>query len=334
MQENEAQKGTVVPLYLCRSLSESSPLPLIAVEGLTHLVRYVNPAFCRLAGKEKVDLIGIPFAAAVPEDEVNESLALLDHVYRTGEPVNLADQSHRQATSLPCYWSYMAWPLLDANAQLSGVIIQITDTTEYTRARQQLGHFNRTLLFSWLRQHALREGAEALNARLQTLATTDGLTGLYNHRAFQEILQEEVLRSQRYNAPLSLLFLDVDDFKRYNDAFGHPAGDGILRRVGEVLQATARTNDLVARYGGEEFAVILIETDAVSASIAAERFRAAIERAMWQESQITVSVGVATLSLPARDSITLIAEADTALYHSKSHGRNCVTHIADIHAAE
>ncbi|MCW3053712.1 MAG: diguanylate cyclase domain/uncharacterized domain [Chthonomonadales bacterium] len=177
-------------------------------------------------------------------------------------------------------------------------------------------------------ERANRQLAE-LNTRLEALATTDGLTGLKNHRTFQERLQEEVRRAVRYGSPLSILMLDVDRFKTYNDAFGHPAGDAILRKIAEVLQAKARTTDLVARYGGEEFAVILPETDREQARTAAERFRGAIESASWPEWAVTASFGVATLSRTTGDAVALIAQADAALYQSKRIGRNCVTHAMD-----
>jgi len=170
---------------------------------------------------------------------------------------------------------------------------------------------------------------EETNARLRDLATMDGLTGLKNHRAFQERLREEVDRATRYNIPLSVVLMDVDHFKDYNDAFGHPAGDAVLRRIAEVLLSTARSTDLVARYGGEEFVVMLPEADAESARYAAERFRVAIEAIPWRERKVTASFGVATLSLAILSPAALIGQADAALYRAKRHGRNCVTHILD-----
>jgi diguanylate cyclase (GGDEF)-like protein/PAS domain S-box-containing protein len=170
---------------------------------------------------------------------------------------------------------------------------------------------------------------EELNARLEALAATDSLTGLKNHRVFQERLLEEVNRAVRYGAPLSILLMDIDRFKTYNDAFGHPAGDAILRRIAEVVQTKARTTDLVARYGGEEFAIILPETDGEPARTAAERFRTAIEIGPWPEWPVTASFGVATLSPTTPDAKALIAQADAALYRSKRIGRNCVTHAMD-----
>lgn len=174
---------------------------------------------------------------------------------------------------------------------------------------------------------------EVANAKLATLAVTDGLTGLKNQRAFREKLREEFQRATRYHFPLSLVLLDVDRFKEFNDAFGHPAGDTVLQAVAEILQSAARTTDFVARYGGEEFAIILPNTDSDGAAMLGERFRAAIETASWKERLITASVGIASLTLTTPDPALLMGEADAALYASKKSGRNRTTHYANLPAA-
>jgi diguanylate cyclase (GGDEF)-like protein/PAS domain S-box-containing protein len=180
---------------------------------------------------------------------------------------------------------------------------------------------------------AYRRQLEEANARLELLAVTDGLTRLKNRRAFQERLQEEVQRARRQAKPLSLVLMDVDHFKSFNDAFGHPAGDGVLRGVAQLLQAAARATDLVARYGGEEFVILLPDTDEGGALIAAERFRKAVADGEWRERAITVSVGAATSLETLGDGSELVAAADAALYHSKKCGRNCVHHANKLPAA-
>ena len=165
------------------------------------------------------------------------------------------------------------------------------------------------------------------NARLGTLATTDGLTGLKNHRAFQEKLGEEYERAVRYGTPLSLLMLDVDQFKKFNDQFGHPAGDQVLKQVAVALQATGRSSDFIARYGGEEFVMVLSGTDRQGALEYGERIRAAVADQEWEQRAITVSVGGTSLHVMTENSAALVAEADQALYQSKAAGRNCVTHF-------
>jgi diguanylate cyclase (GGDEF)-like protein len=171
--------------------------------------------------------------------------------------------------------------------------------------------------------------AEA-NAHLAALATTDGLTGLKNHRSFQEELESEWERHHRYKSPLSLILLDIDLFKQYNDSFGHQAGDGILKNVAEVLSKEARECDVVARYGGEEFVIILPETDVAGAKSLAGRICSAIEAAQWPLRPVTASFGVATVDSSILSGADLFTHADSALFHSKELGRNRVTHSSDL----
>jgi diguanylate cyclase (GGDEF)-like protein/PAS domain S-box-containing protein len=171
------------------------------------------------------------------------------------------------------------------------------------------------------------------NTKLEALATHDGLTGVKNRRAFDERLDLEFNRSRRYSTPLSILLLDVDRFKHYNDTFGHPAGDQVLRTVGRLLQSSVRNIDFVARYGGEEFVVLLPNTDAAGALILGERLRAKIEGVPWKEREVTASFGAATLTEEITERTALTAAADMALYYSKTHGRNRITHIGEMPAA-
>jgi diguanylate cyclase (GGDEF)-like protein len=172
-----------------------------------------------------------------------------------------------------------------------------------------------------------RELSEA-NARLERLAVTDGLTGLFNHRRFQEALHSELLRCERHKRPLGVLMLDVDFFKKVNDTMGHPAGDELLRRLAEVLSKDLRQTDLISRYGGEEFAVLLPETTKSEALQVAERMREAVEQRVnengtWGQ-QVTVSVGVATFPEDGATAEAVLEAADQALYVAKRQGRNRV----------
>ncbi len=167
------------------------------------------------------------------------------------------------------------------------------------------------------------------NARLERLAVTDGLTGVFNHRRFQEQLQAELLRSERHKRPMGVLMVDVDFFKKVNDAMGHPAGDELLRRLAEVLSADLRATDLIARYGGEEFAVILPETTKSEAMQVAERMRQAVETRInsgertWP-NKVTVSIGVATFPEDGKSGEQVLTAADQAMYVAKRQGRNRV----------
>ena len=163
--------------------------------------------------------------------------------------------------------------------------------------------------------------AEA-ESRLRALAATDPLTGLANHRAFQERLVEEVARARRYGQPLSLVLLDLDHFKRVNDAHGHQVGDAALTEVGRRLLASARAGDLMARVGGEEFAWLLPATDAAGAASLAERARLGVEALPFPDvGGLTASLGVAELGT-VDDGQALFRNADLALIWTKLSGRN------------
>lgn len=165
---------------------------------------------------------------------------------------------------------------------------------------------------------------ERMNAKLQVESTTDPLTGVMNRRAFQQRLAEEIERARRYAAPLSLIMCDVDAFKEYNDSFGHPAGDHVLKRVAQLLEDSSRDSDVVARYGGEEFAIILPNTDRAQGLPLAERFRKTVEASSWENRSITVSAGLSTLSDTMLNLSDLVSAADKALYAAKQSGRNVV----------
>ncbi|MGE5754823.1 MAG: diguanylate cyclase [Planctomycetaceae bacterium] len=169
-----------------------------------------------------------------------------------------------------------------------------------------------------------------LNERLAAIAHEDGLTGLKNRRSFQEALAASFALAVRQGIPLSLLMLDVDDFKRYNDTFGHMAGDEVLYAVGQLLRRGSRSEDIVARYGGEEFVMVLPATEAEPARTLAERLRGTIADHAWPLRRITASFGIATLIRGETDPLALVREADRALYRSKEQGRDRVTHSFDL----
>jgi diguanylate cyclase (GGDEF)-like protein len=172
---------------------------------------------------------------------------------------------------------------------------------------------------------------ESLRTRnkMRELAATDGLTGLYNHRRICELLREEMRRAERYNRPLSVLMLDLDSFKSFNDAYGHPSGDQLLRSVAQLLRSGVRTVDRVGRYGGEEFIIIMPETHKDDAFLLAERLRSTIEQRAFivvagEEIHRTVSAGVASYPEDGLNPQEVIQSADEALYRAKDSGRNCV----------
>jgi diguanylate cyclase (GGDEF)-like protein len=177
-------------------------------------------------------------------------------------------------------------------------------------------------------RHLTQERVKMLD-QLQKLATTDGLTKLFNSRHFYSQLTKEVDRTLRYEPPLSMLLMDIDHFKRYNDTYGHLEGDKVLVRLAQIIESCLRKLDTAYRYGGEEFTVILPETTAEEAETVAQRIRATVEKERFfprpkEEVQVTVSIG-ATQYRPTEDLTSFIKRADTAMYSSKQQGRNRVT---------
>ena len=164
--------------------------------------------------------------------------------------------------------------------------------------------------------------------KINDLATTDGLTGLYNHRVFQEKLDEVIARANRSQMRFSLALTDIDHFKKINDTYGHPIGDKVLKGLSALLKKMARETDIVARYGGEEFAIIMEGTDEKGALTFAERIRKEVEKLVFEGNEktfgITISMGISTYFQDTTDKKQLISCADQALYYAKKNGRNQV----------
>jgi diguanylate cyclase (GGDEF)-like protein len=200
------------------------------------------------------------------------------------------------------YLAADASPIFDASGQLSAVVETLRDLTDEKMAQ----------------------------AALEQLATRDGLTGLANRRCFDDTLNAEWARALRQVQPLSLLMVDVDNFKAYNDAHGHLGGDECLKRVARAVASEMRANDLVARYGGEEFAVVLPNQSLKGAAIVAERIRSRVEQLQlpcrFAAGHVTVSIGAATaIAGPDNHANQLVAIADAALYRAKHLGRNRIS---------
>lgn len=205
-------------------------------------------------------------------------------------------------------------------------------------AAAYLAHRERAYRLAHAEVRRLLAELEEAHARLRTYArdmsrraVTDGLTGLYNHTHFNRRLSDELVRAKRYGRPLSLMMLDLDDFKKYNDAFGHVEGDRLLARMGSVLSRAVREVDTVFRYGGEEFTIIMPETGTEQARKAAERIRGIVEEAFGRASgsegrgPMTVSIGVASFPVHGSTGTELIEAADRALYLSKKLGKNRIS---------
>ena len=182
---------------------------------------------------------------------------------------------------------------------------------------------------------AMLQSAAIRFSRAEVEAITDGLTGLYNHRYLHERLEEELERARRRDTKLSLLFCDCDEFKRYNDAYGHKTGDAVLERIARIIETCSRRVDLAARYGGEEFVLVLVDTDNAGALKVAEHIRAEVASSSARsERPLTVSIGVTTYPDDAEARDELLDKADWAMYAAKRAGRNRVLAFGDGLVAE
>ena len=204
---------------------------------------------------------------------------------------------------------FLKFPWRDSTGKLmlAGVAI---DVSEDVAQKNELERYHREL--------------EQANDQLRKLAVTDELTGLRNRRAFEERLAMEFSMARRRNRQLSVLLIDVDDFKRINDRWGHAAGDEALRRLGMILRTTVRLPDLAVRYGGEEFVILLPESGEESALGLARRLMARVAAEEWENEPLTVSIGMAAITEPMISGDQLVELADEALYAAKRAGKNRV----------
>ncbi len=283
-----------------------------------------NPAFLRHFGCSVEELRSFHYSDLVRSDYqymvqtfyINQAMRRLPNTYLEF-PIRARDG--REA------WVGQNVQLLREGRHILGFQGVARDITERKRLEQPLADH---IAYMHRRNQKLTRRLRRLrtaNNTLEDLALTDHLTGLFNHRAFQEELEHAFQYAVAQNLPLSLLLIDLDGFKQVNDTRGHQAGDSILQAVGALLNERVRGSDLVARYGGEEFAVILPGTDQAGSLAQAERFRRMIE-ATFEEDRITASFGASSIEYDVTDRRMLVRQADAALYAAKKSGRNCVRH--------
>jgi diguanylate cyclase (GGDEF)-like protein/PAS domain S-box-containing protein len=208
------------------------------------------------------------------------------------------------------FWSTYRFPFVDPDGERFVASLAI-DVTRASVAEAEVAHYQREL--------------EAANAQLHELSITDALTGVKNRRAFDERVQHEFALAVRHNLPLSLMMLDADHFKSFNDTFGHAEGDVMLRSIAATIQASVRGTDMVARYGGEEFAVILPNTNQEDTRLLAERICRAVEAMKSPKRKMTVSIGIASKTPELVNREHFFSLADEALYCAKNKGRNCIS---------
>lgn len=304
-----------------RQIVEASPAALVLVDARGR-IQLANQEAERLFGYRRDFLIGKPIELLVAADFRYEHHQHRSAYMQRPSPWllgrgNQMEAMRRDGTAFMVEIGLSPVELADG----LHVLASIVDLTHQKLAEE--------------RMIQLAADLDDANNRLSQLAVTDQLTGVFNRRAFDDQLEARFQLMRRMGRPLSLLMIDIDHFKHYNDRFGHLAGDEALRQVASLLRENARSTDVVARFGGEEFALLLPDTEAAGALQFAERLRQALRAHAWGLLPLTISIGVATSWSPAPgldDPMTpnggrLLAAADAALYHSKYHGRDQVTHI-------
>lgn len=290
---------------------------VVSLHDVDGRVLYISPSVERVLGflpEEMPRMAAMATVHPADVDRLQRHFTQLLH----GEPVGPIQVRMLHKTGRHI-WVEMMWrAVVDEAGQVVQLQVSSRDITDSKQYERKLEEAQRKLR----QQQAMLEDA---NLKLSELASVDALTQLRNRRAFEERMEDELRRWRRTGAEFSLVLLDIDHFKAYNDTFGHPRGDEVLRNIGRILRRSLRGSDFPARYGGEEFAVILPNTSRDGASHVAEMLRRDIEAAAWEDRPITASVGVATVSDEVSSADLLVSHADQALYRSKQDGRNRVT---------
>jgi diguanylate cyclase (GGDEF)-like protein/PAS domain S-box-containing protein len=306
-----------------RLIFDSSAVAMILVDG-EGIIRMVNRQTEKLFNYRSEQLLGNPIEVLVPQAYQAKHQIQRKHFYQQHQARPMGAGRYMQAVRQ----DGVEFPVeigltpvkLDDDLYVLSTIVDLTFQKQMEEKALELA----------------RELEEA-NKRLKQLASTDELTGLYNRRAFDVGLNGLIRLMNRMGSSLSLLLIDIDHFKQFNDELGHPAGDELLRILSNLLLNNSRGSDMVARYGGEEFAILMPATNAGDAVLAGEKIRRAIQDYDWHGRKPTISLGVSTVSFEIRRSgtldyvgVQLILAADQALYYSKRGGRNKLTHIQDI----
>ena len=313
------------------ALSQASDAILITDADLQSpgpRILFANASFCQLTGYSAEELIGkSPRLLQGPLTE----RPVLDDLSRTlaqGRSfIGTATNYRKDGSRFEIEWHVS--PIRDADGVVTQYVSIHRDVTAVQQFQRTISQYVEQLLEQQRLSLTKQADLNAANAQLRALATTDGLTGVFNHRHFHEQLGKISADARA----ISLLMIDVDHFKSFNDAFGHPAGDRVLQKVADALRAVARKSDVVVRYGGEEFAVLIADSDADAALALAERIHQRIESIRGAEREISVSVGVSTIAGGDGAGRMLLEQADVALYAAKAAGRNRVMHYRHVQSS-
>lgn len=292
-------------------------LDMLCIAGMDGMLKRINPSFERILGWTEAELLSRRYIEFVHPDDLGKTLAEMDKL-ADGMPTVSFENRYRCADGRFRHLSWTSFPD-PGTGLLYAVARDISDGKEDQRQLRLLA-----------------EELEWANARLLEIATTDPLTHLSNRRKFDSDASALIQLMARMKRPVSLIMADIDHFKAFNDAHGHLEGDAILEKVAELLEGSKRDSDLVARFGGEEFIILLPDTAAAPSVGVAEGIRTKLLHHPWPLSPVTMSFGITTFYPgperridPEELELQLIEEADQALYHSKNHGRNRVSHYSE-----
>ncbi len=299
-ERKQAEQKLIDKEMLLRTIVGTIP-DLVWLKDANGRYLFCNEIFERLYGAPEADIIGKTDYDFVSPDLADLFCSYDRKVMMTGQQSINEECVTFVADQHVAFLETIKTPLRDAQGNLIGILGIARDISEHKKLQEKLQH----------------------------LAITDELTGIYNRRHFMFRAEAEIQRMRRYGGMGSLLVLDLDGFKRINDVFGHPVGDTVLQSVTEICLQTLRCNDLFGRIGGEEFAILLLEADSERANQVAERVRESIDNTVFfsqgkQDVTLSVSIGVAIYNSPDDTLVQLISRADSALSAAKNAGRNRV----------
>jgi len=342
MSENENLKERISELELFNTINLSLSNTLERDETFESIRQFFQTTFSldqyslmlRTGGRDELEVVS-SFGSSFDEGQWvkigKDDSNILFSIFEHGEPIHIPDckkeTRYNSSGFLKNKGSLVSLPLILPPDHVIGVLnllrnrIDSFTSKEITRLAHLANHVAMVIDKSLLFHHT------------KLLSITDPLTGLYNRRYFDERYSREIMRAVRYKRSLSLLMIDIDFFKQYNDTLGHLMGDMALKQVAQILAQKLRRADILARYGGEEFVVLLPEIRRKNTHIVAEKLRAAIEFEKFDGQEklprknVTISVGSASFPEDANSAEELIKLADNALYAAKEAGRNCVRHI-------
>lgn len=319
---------------------------LTSVLNLDRVLSLIVDSVTRLIGAEICSImlldptkryLRIRVAKGLPKSVIERTIVKVGEgisgwVAQHGQPLLIKDIESHPLFAKKSDSRYTTKSLLSVPLKVRGEVIGVLNVNNKV-PRGVFVEEDANLLMLFATQAAIAIENAHLYEEVERLAITDGLTGLYVHRYFQEMLDNEIKRALRYRHSLSLMMIDIDHFKQLNDTYGHQAGDEVLQQLAKIFKSQAREHDIVARYGGEEFAIILPVTLKEGALSAASRLRRAVEATLFNARgnalRITVSIGVASCPQDGQTREELISKADQALYAAKRSGRNTICYFDD-----